>query len=239
MTPGHSILATLLCLVAFLLSVALTIPKSWTLSWMGALILACTAAAFNDRNMVYDFSVDDTAAMDSLVQATNFIQTNNFRYPMAGCGFYGYPRHLEYMLNDSLNFMDCYDMIVDGVKLDEAAYIANNTFDTAGLMPLQDFYQKAGKMPIEYQFTWEKAPGFVLVMALPSMQLDPYIGQIVEACKHNVLYQNDQVLIIECSPDNIMKKIIPNKIMLDIVSMQRWYKTRINPYEGRSFKTFR
>lgn len=239
LTPGHSVTAAYFGILACLLAASALLSRQLAAAFTVVVATLTASAQPETRALLYAFTADSTGATQDLQAAADYLDTHPLPYPAVGCGFFGYPRHLEYLREGSLHFRDCYDLIADHVELDTAHYLEHNTLAEPGLSPLEDFYRKAGIAPVEYRFHWKTVPGFTLVLAFPSMSLDPYLGKIVAACGNRLLFRNHQVGILECPPDAVAAAIEPDRIMQDIVVIQRWYKTRLNPYEGKVFPTWR
>jgi hypothetical protein len=178
----------------------------------------------------------DIPAQAPMVQAAQFLQTNTYTYPLAGCGYSGYPRHLEYLLPGSQNFSDCYAMIEDNAELDEAAYFANNTVDRQQYASAREhFFAHTGRHKTSHHFTWKKPIDMTLVISMQSLEITTRLDWVIAGCDTAPLYQNKDVIILQCRNDKLQKNIDLNKIMEEIAIHQRWYKTRLNPYEGRRF----
>ena len=133
---------------------------------------------------------------DAMQQAADYIQKTSFSLPLAGCGYSGYPRHLEYLLPKSQNFSDCLDMIEDHVELHEGHY------------------------------RWRSPLEFNTVFSLQSPGTNIASGMVINQCKENVLYRNNEVFIFTCKFDDLQKMDL-DKLMPEITRTQKWYQTRI------------
>jgi hypothetical protein len=180
----------------------------------------------------------------AMQQAQQYIEHTHFRFPLVGCGYNSYPRHLEYSLPTSQNFQDCYDLIEDNVTLDEAAYIsanhlntpASNTKSNSKNNTLEHFYQHIGQPDLHYHFSWKNPVNFTLVVSLSTLGNNLRFAPIIEACSKQVLYRNDDVFIMECRFDELQKSIDLDFMMSEIAINQRWYRTRLMPYDGNYFQ---
>jgi hypothetical protein len=92
---------------------------------------------------------------------------------LAGCGYNGYPRHLEYRLETSQNFSDCLDLIEDHV------------------VKQQQHYQ------------WKSPLAFTLVISLQSISFAPEVSQVNQACMNNILYRNNDIFILQCDFEDL------------------------------------
>lgn len=175
-------------------------------------------------------------------QAKQYIEQTQFRFPLVGCGYNSYPRYLEYLLPNSQNFQDCYDLIEDNVTLDEAEYISANHLNTLTNSTtnnaLEHFYQHIGQPNLHYHFSWNKPVNFTLVVSLSTLGNNLRFAPIIEACSKQVLYRNDDVFIMECRFDELQKSIDLDFMMSEIAINQRWYRTRLMPYDGKLFSVF-
>lgn len=189
-------------------------------------------------SQVFLFQHEDIRSSSELLQAKDYIQSHRFRYPLAGCGYGGYPRHLEYLLPGSQNFSDCYDLIEDHAEIDETYYVSHNNVDKSTYKnPIEHFHAFIGRYPIDYRFHWKNTLNFTLVISLQSPDLfSKQIAPIIQNCTGETLYRNNEVLITECRFEQL-QKINLDEMMAQIAINQRWYKTRLNPYEGRHFST--
>lgn len=163
------------------------------------------------------------------LQARDVLLTAHVDAPLAGCGYDGYPRHLEYLLPVSQNFHDCYDMIEDHAQLDTAAYYRDN-----GLNPsttpdaLAHFRTHVGTPGLRFHFTWKPAPiNFTLVLSLPSMRSVYRLEPILQACLPHRLYINQDVVVLACRDAALKQTINLDFMMSEIAINQRWYRTRL------------
>ncbi|HSC76768.1 MAG TPA: hypothetical protein VLB90_11095, partial [Pseudomonadales bacterium] len=135
---------------------------------------------------------------DAMQQATNYIQKTAFATPLAGCGYSGYPRHIEYLLPNSQNFADCLDLIDDHVELQDGHY------------------------------RWKSPLAFNLVFSLQSAGTNNASTIVLGQCKDNMLYRNDEVIIMSCSYADL-QKIDLDLLMSEAQKTHHWYSTRIKP----------
>jgi hypothetical protein len=121
-----------------------------------------------NRKLVFSLDRSTIAKTEGLNQALEYIEKTHFPSQLAGCGYNGYPRHLEYKLPTSQNFADCLDLIEDHVV----------------------------KTSQHYQ--WKSPLNFTLVLSQQSMSFDKTIGQVIRVCQNNILYRNSDVYIVQC-----------------------------------------
>ena len=180
---------------------------------------------------------------EAMQQAQQYIEHTRFRFPLVGCGYNSYPRHLEYLLPASQNFQDCYDLIENNVILDEAAYLSANHLNTLANTPnnnaLEHFYQHIGQPDLHYHFSWKNPVNFTLVVSLSTLGNNLRFAPIIEACSKHVLYRNDDVFIMECRFADLQKSVDLDFMMSEIAINQRWYRTRLMPYDGNLFQIMR
>lgn len=138
-------------------------------------------------------AVQKTAGLDQAIQHL----TNTHASQLAGCGYNGYPRHIEYRLPTSQNFADCLDLIEDHV------------------IRVGEHYQ------------WKSPLAFTLVLSLQTLSFDPAVAPISAACMNNVLYRNRDILIFQCSFEDL-KTINLDALMPKIDATHQWYKTRLS-----------
>jgi hypothetical protein len=241
---SHSWLPMQLGIAALLLACCETqvcIKRSNTLNSAAGIILLLVAAGYlrsDMRNSIFYFQHEDMQKPETMLMAANYLKAHSFQYPLAGCGYSGYPRHLEFLLPESQNFLDCYDLIEDHAEIDESYYFSHNSVDrNIYHSAIEHFHARIGKQPLDYKFHWKGEANFTLVFSMQSPDFSPRLGVIAKACGNNILYRNDDVLITECSFKDL-KGIDLDFMMSEIAINQRWYKTRLNPYEGRYFRTF-
>ena len=142
---------------------------------LGVLISTAVLMPAQSRNEIFLQDRTHIPSGKPLYQATDFIQRHTFHAPLAGCGYGGYPRHLEYLLPSSQNFRDCLDLIEDHVDL------------------VQNHYQ------------WSRPLDFNIVISLHSIGFSTASSIVLEACKSNVLYKNSDVMIIQCDFSDLKK----------------------------------
>lgn len=164
---------------------------------LGVIVTTVSLMPTQSRNEIFLQDRTHTPDDKSLYQAADFIQHHTFHAPLAGCGYGGYPRHLEYLLPASQNFHDCLDLIEDHINLAE------------------DHYQ------------WSSPLDFNIVISLQSIGFSTASSTVLEACKSNVLYQNSDVLIVQCRFTDL-QKIDLDALMTEIISNRKWYKTRLS-----------
>mgnify|MGYP000851752488 FL=1 len=111
----------------------------------------------------------------AIEQATNYIQQATFTAPLAGCGYSGYPRHIEYLLPTSQNFADCLDLIDDHVE------------------------------SYENHYRWRSPLNFNLVFSLQSPGMNVASAMVIQQCKDKTLYRNDDVFIFSCDFRELQK----------------------------------
>ncbi len=112
---------------------------------------------------------------DSMQQAADYIQKTAFAAPLAGCGYSGYPRHIEYLLPNSQNFADCLDLIVDHVELADGHY------------------------------RWKSPLAFNLVFSLQSNGINSAASIVFGQCNDKMLYRNNEVAILSCEFSDLQK----------------------------------
>ncbi len=180
------------------------------------------------RNHVLFFNNNDIPDSESMMQAKRHLQQTAFQFPLAGCGYNGYPRHLEYLLPHSQNFLDCYNLIEDNAVLDVAAYRTENHLDDIkNTTMLSHFYQHVTDPGLQYRFTWLKPVNFTLVVSLHNLDNSLRFAPIINACRHHILYRNNDIVIMECRFEELQKNIDLNFMMSEIAINQRWYRTRL------------
>lgn len=126
-----------------------------------------------NRNTVFFQSRTSINNTSSLEQAIRHIKASSYPLPLAGCGYNGYPRHLEYRLETSQNFSDCLDLIEDHV------------------VKQQQHYQ------------WKSPLAFTLVISLQSISFAPEVSQVNQACMNNILYRNNDIFILQCDFEDL------------------------------------
>ncbi len=237
MTPGHTYFPVQFGLFALVLTVTST-PRPATPTRSACLVIAgiCAIALLKPATrQLLSFRNDDKYAhVEAMLEARDYLLSQTFKWPLAGCGYGSYPRHLEYLLPQSQNFEDCLNLIEDSVQLEEIDYFSRNgvdrnTYPTA----LEHFHARAGiQKDLVAHFHWQKPLNFFLVLSLQAYELSGRTVPLLNACHHRPRFRNPDILIMECRFEDL-QKIDLDTLMVDIAAGQRWYKTRLNPYEGR------
>ncbi len=177
MSPGHLYFPMqwsfwLLCLL-----VVQTInTSSQSIKIVSAIIISIAALSImnpNTRKTVFLWDNSNTAKTNAFDQAIQHLEATTYTKPLAGCGYSGYPRHLEYRLPTSQNFTDCLDLIADHVV-------------------------KTGE-----HYQWKSPLAFTLVLSLQTMSFDPAVAPIGAACMNNTLYRNRDIFILQCSFEDL------------------------------------
>lgn len=168
----------------------------------------------------------------SQLDALQFLQQVRVDFPLAGCGYSAYPRHLEYLLPESQNFLDCYDLIEDHAILDTDAYYRDNALDPA-LHPdaMRHFRENMARdKSLQAHFHWRDAPlNFTLVLSLQSFGHAIRFAPILQACLPNVHYRNQNMLVLSCRDVDLRHAIDLDFMMREIIINQGWYRTRLKP----------
>lgn len=176
MSPGHLYFPLQWALWLFMLQCARLAPARNTavkILLAGCAIgFACTFLPTNYPLQAISEPLQTTAEQH---KAASFIQATSFPAPLAGCGYTGYPRHLEYLLPGSQNFSDCLDMIEDHVEQHEGHY------------------------------RWTSPLAFTLVFSLQSAGINTASGMVMEKCARHSLYRNDEVFIFYCPFEDLQK----------------------------------
>lgn len=195
MSPGH-----------------LFFPMQWAL-WLGLLAVGTTPAIDNHRGKTILAAAALVACASwltppqptnmqkphAMLQAAQYLQKNRFDAPLAGCGYSGYPRHLEYLLYGSQNFADCLDLIEDHVTQDADGH-----------------------------YHWRSPLAFNIVFSLQSPGINSATGMVLNACKDNILYRNNEVQVLACRFEDL-QDIRLDSLMQETRAHQRWYRTRLKP----------
>lgn len=170
-----------------------------------------------------------SAGVTPQLQARDYLLNTRFDAPLTGCGYDGYPRHLEYLLPQSQNFRDCYDMIEDHAQLDTEAYYRDNGLDKTQVPDaMAHFRAHVGTPGLRFQFAWKPEPlHFTLVLSLSSLRQVYRLEPILRACQQQRRYINQDVMVLACHDGALKQRIDLNVMMSEIAINQRWYRTRL------------
>lgn len=216
MSPGHLYFPMQWALWSILLLTAGSLPERCGTTrcgitgqclLAGMILLACTGGMMpaDSRRTLLALDRSNVPRNDSQWQAAAFLQTQQLSAPLAGCGYGGYPRHLEYLLPGSQHFADCLDLVEDHVVQDDNGH-----------------------------YQWQTMPDFTLVFSLQSAGISPATARILRRCSDQVLYRNPEVLILVCRGRSL-QTLDADALMTDIRKDHAWYRTRLMPWNGRRF----
>lgn len=204
MTPGH---AFFLVFFSFLLLFLLIASHSRS-DAVGVILCLLSVPFFQIRIPplieAYRFNVSDIIHNQEIKNTLNYLQTHHHRYPLASCGYFAAPFRLEYLLPQSQNFVDCYNVLEDSLSLD-----------------------KNGA-----KYYWRDAPNFTFAIEALSFMgaarsqnyvLDP----IAKVCLKHILFAEGIYIVCEVSFDEIKDKLDPTETAKQLTDYQRWYRTRI------------
>lgn len=205
MSPGHLFFPMQWVLWWLLLSVALLLARRVSLvQQLGAaavVLLASTQLLMpvESREQLLQWRHDMLIKADAMLEAATYLQQQQSNLPLAGCGYSGYPRHLEFLLPRSQNFADCLDLIEDHVAQDADGH-----------------------------YHWRAPLAFNLVFSLQTPGINTATGPVLNACKDNVLYRNSEVQVMACRATDLQTLDL-DRLMQEIRLHQRWYRTRLRP----------
>lgn len=180
MSPGHFYFQfQWLVWLAFLAISQSRIERSQFIQWGTAALLVFLSVVFlmntEARQQVFLLDRTTVSRADAMQQAADYIRKTAFTAPLAGCGYSGYPRHIEYLLPTSQNFSDCLDLIEDHVEFNEGSY------------------------------RWKSPLAFNLVFSLQSSGTNNASAMVLNQCTNKTLYRNNEVGIFSCSFADLQK----------------------------------
>lgn len=207
LTPGHAFFLTFF---AFFLLFFLLATQARH-EWHGVAFCILISLGFQVRHLplaeAYSFGANDVALTnDDVSEALLFLQHHSPRYPLASCGYAGAPWRMEFLLEGSGHFLDCYNMMEDSLVRDD----------------------KAGS------FQWGSQPDFTLVVEgaglLASAKSQAYVlGPVGEACQRHMLFRNNFFIVCEVPFAEIKQQLDPSETARQLVTYRGWYKTRLRP----------
>lgn len=185
MSPGHFYFQLQWILWLTLLTISqINFRKQQLLHYASAmLIVVFTGFMITTPNQLNNYNLFSHAGIqktDSLLTATDYIQKNQFDSVLAGCGYSGYPRHIEYLMSGSQNFSDCLDLIEDHVEM------------------------------VDGRYRWKSPLAFTLVYSLQSAGSSPATSMVSQQCKDNILYRGHDVFIASCNFKDLQKIDLAN-----------------------------
>ena len=204
MTPGHAFFLTF-----FSFFLLFTLIATFSRSNIAGAILCLLLLLFFQVRIpplieAYRFKVADIIHNEEIGNTLHYLKTHNHRYPLASCGYHAVPYRLEYLLPQSQNFVDCYNVLEDNLALDESG--AN--------------------------YYWRDSPNFTFVFETLSffsvLRSQSYILEpIADACQQHILFKEGIFIICEVRFDEIKDKLDPAETAMQLVNYQSWYRTRI------------
>ncbi len=239
MTPGHTFFAVLFSfflLFYLIASYSRTNLVGITLCVFVSLMFAVRHAPMLDA---YSFHVDDYVIDNKQLKDTvNFIEANEFRYPIASCGYSAASHRLEFLLSESGNFVDCYNLFEDNLQLDEQAYKVNNPqldLAAAGISAREHFFTSGQHWEVEATFVWQQEQNLTFAVELPgymgALRSQDYIlGPLSKSCLQNILFRTENIYVCEVLFDDVRDQLDPTKTARHLVDYQHWYRTRIITY---------
>jgi hypothetical protein len=205
MSPGHLffpmqwVLWWLLLSVALLLATRVSLVQQLSAAAVAWLASTQLLMPVESREQLLQWRHDTLIKADAMLEAATYLQQLPSNLPLAGCGYSGYPRHLEFLLPRSQNFADCLDLIEDHVAQDADGH-----------------------------YHWRAPLTFNLVFSLQTPGINTATGPVLNACKDNVLYRNSEVQVMACRASDLQTLDL-DRLMQEIRLHQRWYRTRLRP----------
>jgi len=204
MTPGHAFFLTFFAffLLFFLMATCCR-------SNSAGIILCLFSLLFFQIRLpslveAYSFTVADIIDNEQIKNTLHYLETHDHRYPLASCGYFAAPYRLEYLLPQSQNFVDCYNVLEDSLAYDKNS----------------DSYY------------WQDSPDFTFAIEtlgfLGAARSQDYIlGPIGDACQRHVLFKEGIYIICDVGFDEIKNRLDATETAKHLVDYQNWYRTRI------------
>ena len=128
----------------------------------------------------------------NIQETAQYLSKNTFDIPLAKCGWMSAAWSIDYLLPEDKFITDCYLLMRDAISTQ------TNQSDST-------------------QYTWTKSAGFILITDKLTWKFAKFnaisrpIQKIVmDACKKQVLYENETFRVMHCSEDAIRTAINPN-----------------------------
>lgn len=207
MTPGHAFFLTFFSFFLLFFLLATQVRQEW----QGMVFCVIASLFFQVRHApmidAYSFRANDVFVTNKHVdEAKRFLETTSFRYPLASCGYAGAPWRMEFLLDGSGHFLDCYNLLEDALTFDPATGAA----------------------------VWHGKPDFTLFFEglglLAAAKSQAYVLEpLGEVCLRHVLFDNGFFFACEIPFDEMQKYLEPDETARQLVAYRRWYKTRLKP----------
>jgi len=204
MTPGHSFF---LVFFSFLLLFVL-LAQLGTQAWHGLLLCVIAALCFPVRLPAlveaYSFHAADIIDNAQIAHTLDYLEHTPHHYPLASCGYQAAPYRLEYLLPQSQNFVDCYNVLQDNLARD----------------------------PQTGNYHWTGSPDFTFAFETLSLLSAAHTqGYVLEplwqSCQDHLLFHEGIYVVCDVPFDDIRDKLDPTETAKQLVNYQRWYRTRI------------